>query len=289
MHRFEYYSPTAVAEAVAILSTKGGGGKVLAGGTDLIPQMKERGRHPTYLVSLRRVREIQDIDFNSSAGLRVGAAAKFSLLQRHAEVIAHYPIIAQTARLIGSIQTQNLATIGGNICNAAPSADAVPAFIVLDAQATVHGPRGSRTAPLMDVLLGPGQITLEPDELLAELVVPPPLPRSAAVYVRHVPRKELDISVAGVAVHVQLDEALERFTHLRICLTSVAPTSLRAVQAEAALIGETHSEELLQYVGEIAARESRPISDHRGSAAFRRALVNALTVRAITQAVASIG
>jgi carbon-monoxide dehydrogenase medium subunit len=288
LHRFEYYSPETVVEAVEVLRTKGEGGKVLAGGTDLVPQMKERGRHPKYLVSLRRVREMQGVESSPAGGLTVGAATKFSILQRHPDVINQYPIIAQTARLIGSIQTQNLATIGGNVCNAAPSADAVPAFIVLDATATIQGPRGSRTLPLTTLLLGPGQISLSADELLTQIDVPLPRPHSTAVYLRHVPRKELDISIAGVAAYVQLDDDLQRVVHARICLTSVGPTAVSAVKARDALIGQSPAPDLLEHVGELAASEAQPISDHRGSVAFRRALVQALTARAIAQAVASI-
>ncbi len=288
MHRFDYYTPRTVAEATDLLSTKGDGGKVLAGGTDLLPQMKERGRHPKYIVSLKNVREIQQVAFTPNQGLQVGAGARFRALQRDPIIQEQYPIIVQSAKLIGSIQTQNLATIGGNVCNAAPSADAVPAFIVLDAQATIRGSKGARTLPLGDVFVGPGITVLGPDEVLEGLSVPVKLPRSAGVYLRHVPRKELDIAIAGVGVYVQLDESLQRFTHARVCLASVAPTPLRATQTEAALMGQAPSPELFQHAGEVAAGESRPISDQRGGANFRRALVKALTVKCLTQAVETI-
>lgn len=288
MHRFDYYTPKTAAEAVDLLRSKGEGGKVLAGGTDLLPQMKERGRHPKYIVSLKNVREIQELAFDPGNGLKVGAGARFRLLQRDAAVQERYPILVQSAKLIGSLQTQNLATIGGNVCNAAPSADAVPAFIVLDAEATIRGSKGQRTLALNDVFKGPGQTVLDPDEVLEWLNVPLPLPRSAGVYLRHVPRKELDIAIAGVGVYVQLDEAKQRFTHARVCLASVAPTPMRAPQTEAALLGQTPSADLFQHAGEVAAAESRPISDQRGSANFRLALVKALTVKCLTQAVDSI-
>ena len=288
MHRFEYYAPSTLGEAINLLHSKGAGGKVLAGGTDLMPQMKERGRHPTYIVSLKNVQEIRGVRYSDREGLWVGAGTRFRPLQRDSNVTARYDIIVQGAKLIGSIQTQNLATIGGNICNAAPSADAVPPFIVLDAEAAIQGPQGARTLPLKDVFTGPGQSVLAPDELLTGLHVPVPLPRSAGVYIRHVPRKELDIAIAGVGVYVQLDEASRRFTHARVCLASVAPVPVRATAAESALMGQSPSPELYDRVGEIAAGESKPISDQRGSVAFRQALVKALAVKCLTQAVDTI-
>ncbi len=288
MHRFDYYTPTTVSEAVDLLRSKGDGGKVLAGGTDLMPQMKERGRHPKYLVSLKNVAELRGIRYDEGSGLTVGAGARMRPLQLDPVVAQRYDILAQGARLIGSLQTQNLATVGGNVCNAAPSADAVPAFIVLDAQATIQGPRASRTIPLTEVFTGPGQTVLNPDELLTSLQFAPPLARSAGVYLRHVPRKELDIAVAGVGVYIQLDEAKQRITHARVCLASVAPTPLRAPQAEAALNGQAVTSDLFAHAGQVASQEARPISDQRGSAAFRRILVAALTVKALNQALAAI-
>jgi len=288
LHRFDYYTPSTVSEAIDLLRTKGDGGKVLAGGTDLMPQMKERGRHPKYLVSLKNIAAMRGVQFSETGGLTVGAGTRMGPLQRETVVHDRYNILVQGARLIGSLQTQNLATVGGNVCNAAPSADAVPAFVVLDAQAVIQGASGSRTVALTDVFAGPGQVALKPDELLTELKLAAPLPRSAGVYLRHVPRKELDIAVAGVGVYLQLDAAKQRITHVRVCLASVAPTPLRAAGAEAALTGQTVSDDLIQRAAQAAAQDARPISDQRGSAEFRRILVRALTLKALNQAVAAV-
>jgi carbon-monoxide dehydrogenase medium subunit len=288
LHRFDYYTPRTVAETIDLLKTKGEGGKILAGGTDLLPQMKERGRHPKYIVSLKNVKEIQQLSFQPAQGLKVGAGTRFRVLQQNASVREQYPIIIDTAKMIGSLQTQALATIGGNVCNAAPSADAVPAFIVLDAEAVVHGAKGERTLALKDLFRGPGQTALASDEVLTELRLAAPLPRSAGVYIRHVPRKELDIAIAGAGVYIQLDEAKQRITHARVCLASVAPVPMRATQTEAALVGQAVTEELFQHAGDVAAGEAQPISDQRGSAAFRKALVKALTARCLDRAVNSI-
>lgn len=284
MHRFDYYTPSTVAEAVDLLRSKGAGGKIFAGGTDLMPAMKERGRHPKYVVSLKNITDLKGISFDAASGLRLKAGTKMSAIHQNATVQQHYPVIVQGAKLIGSLQTQNLATIGGNVCNAAPSADAVPALVVLDATATVQGPGGTRSLPITEVFKGPGQVSLAADELMTEIQVPAPLPRSAGYYLRHVPRKELDIAIAGVGVYVQLDEAKQTFTHARICLCAVAPTPLRATGAEAALLGQPATADTIAKAATAAAADARPISDQRGSADFRRLLVNALTVKTLTAA-----
>ncbi|MBI4497385.1 MAG: xanthine dehydrogenase family protein subunit M [Chloroflexi bacterium] len=288
MHRFDYFAPTTVAEAVNILRSQGEGGKVIAGGTDLVPQMKERGRHPKYVVSLNRIPEIQGIEVRNGQGLRVGAATRCWAIRNHPVVVEQYNILAQGAALIGSIQTQNLATIGGNVCNAIPSADAVPAFIVAGAQARIIGPNGQRTVPLEEVFVGPNRTILAPDEILTDLLIPAPLPRSAGVYLRHCPRKELDIAIAGVGSYVQLDEAKATFTHARICLSAVAPVPLRAPRAEAALIGKPATAETIAAAAQVAAEEARPITDMRGTVEFRRHLVKVLTERTVTQSVEQI-
>ncbi len=284
MHRFDYYTPATVAEAVDLLRSKGAGGKIFAGGTDLMPAMKERGRHPSYVVSLKNITDLKGIAFDASSGLRIKAGTRMSAIHKDATVQQHYPVIVQGAKLIGSLQTQNLATIGGNVCNAAPSADAVPAFVVLDATATVQGPGGTRSLPITEVFKGPGQTSLAADEIMTELQVPAPLPRSAGYYLRHVPRKELDIAIAGVGVYVQLDEALQKITHARVCLCAVAPVPMRATGAEAALVGQPATADTIAKAATAAAADARPISDQRGSADFRRLLVNALTVKTLTAA-----
>ncbi|MBM2827274.1 MAG: xanthine dehydrogenase family protein subunit [Dehalococcoidia bacterium] len=288
MHRFDYYKPKSVAEAVALLREKGEGGKVLGGGTDLVPAMKERGRHPKYIVSIGNIDEMKGIRFAEGTGLRIGAVTKMMAVYENPVVQQRFNVLAQGAKLIGSMQTMNLATVGGNICNAAPSADAVPAFIVMDSVATIVGPNGSRQLPLKDVFQGPGQTVLTANEILTEVTVPTPAPRSAGVYVRHVPRKELDIAVAGVGVFITLNESLNSITHARVCLSSVHPVPLRVTKAEEALVGQAPGEQLFERAGQIASEECRPISDVRGSADFRRHLIRVLTQRTLTQAVEQI-
>lgn len=285
MYRFEYYRPSTVGEAVQLLRDKGEGTKILAGGTDLIPQMKERGRHPKYIVSLSRINEIKGISFREGDGLKVGAGTLMATVADHPLINERFNILAQGAELIGSLQTMNLATVGGNICNAAPSADSAPTFVVMDAEATITGPKGARTLPLWQVFKGPGQTVLDPDEVLTQVSVPVPAPNSAGVYLRHCPRKELDIAIAGVGVYVGLDPSGQSINHARVCLSAVAPVPLRATRTEEFLVGKQPTEEVYRQAAQIATEEARPITDLRGSAEFRRVLVNVLTVRCLTQSV----
>ena len=288
MYRFEYYRPTSVAEAVALLREKGEGGKILAGGTDLIPQMKERGRHPKYIVSLSLLDELRGISFDNGSGLKIGAGTLMARVAEHPLINERFNVLAQSAELIGSFQTMNLATVGGNVCNAAPSADAVPAFIVMDSEADIVGPGGSRTMPLWQVFEGPGRTALKADEILTEVRVPTPAQNSAGVYIRHCPRKELDIAIAGVGVYIGLDSN-NTINHARVCLASVAPVPLRATKTEGYLVGKQPSEAVYEQAGQIASEEARPITDMRGSAEFRRVLVKALAIRCLRQSADTIG
>lgn len=285
MHRFDYFAPATVAEAVDLLWTKGEGGKVIAGGTDLVPQMKERGRHPQYIVSLNRIPQLRGIEDRGASGIRIGAAEKAWNIRTDPLILSRYNILAQGAGLIGSIQTQNLATIGGNLCNAIPSADGVPPFIVLGAQAIVVGPNGTRTLAVEDIPAGVGRINLAADEVVTEFVLPAPAPHSGATYLRHCSRKEMDIAIAGVATALTLDAAGQTVVDARICLSAVAPVLVRASAAERALIGKPLTEATIQAAAEAAGYEdARPITDARGTLEFRRYLIKQLTIKTINSA-----
>jgi carbon-monoxide dehydrogenase medium subunit len=191
-----------------------------------------------------------------------------------------YPAIASSACLIGSVQIQNRASLGGNICNAAPSADAVPALLVHEACAVIAGHDGRREVPLASLLHRPGRTTLQDGELLVAIVLPPPTPRSAAAYLRFTPRREMDIAVAGVAIWIALDEQ-GAIAGARVFLASVAPTAICAPSAENQLRGRRPAPSLFAEAGRLAAQDARPISDTRASADYRRKLVSVLTARAL--------
>ena len=287
MRKFEYFAPTSLDEAIQLLSRDGNGGRALAGGTDLVVQMKEGGAKfpmPSYVVSLRRLPEIKGIEFGEREGLRIGAGVTMAEVAESALIRERYPLIAEGAGLVGSLQTMNMATVGGNVCNAAPSADIVPPLLACDADAVIAGPSGRRTLPLEEFFLGPGVTTLQPRELLVELLAPAPAPRTGGAYARHTPRKQMDIAVVGVGVALTLS-ASDVIERARIALGAVAPTPVRAREAEAVLVGQAASDAVFAQAAEAAAAECRPISDIRGSAEFRRHLVRVMTERLLREAV----
>lgn len=283
MRAFAYHAPSSLAEAVALLDREGDGGKILAGGTDLLIHIKERGMVPRYVLSLRDIKELSAISYDESSGLRIGAAAKLSDVASHPVVLERYPIVGQGASLVGSLQIQNLGTVAGNLCNAAPSADCAPPLIALDASVRVAGKNGERIVPLAGFFVGPGRTVLQPGELVAEVLAPPPPPRSGGSYERFTPRQEMDIAVVGVGSVVQLGQG-DRCVQARICLGAVAPTPVRAREAEAVLAGQVLSPELIERAAETAAAEARPITDQRGTADYRKHLVKVLTKRTLTAA-----
>lgn len=284
MRRFDYLAPQSLDEAVVFFRERGGG-KVLAGGTDLLVQMKEAGLHPSYVVSLRRLRELRGVDFDEGPGLRIGAMTTMAEVAGHPVVQRRYPVLADGARIVGSVQTRNMGTLGGNICNAAPSADTAPPLLVLDAKADIAGPGGRRQVPLDGFFTGPGQTVLGRGDILAGFTIPTPTPNCGGYYARHTPRAEMDIAVVGVAALVMLEPDGDTIREARVALGAVAPTPMRAPEAEATLAGHTVSEEAFQKAGDLAAGAARPISDARGSAEFRRYLVSVMTVRCLRQAV----
>jgi carbon-monoxide dehydrogenase medium subunit len=285
LKRFDYLAPESLEEALAILRERGNGCKLLAGGTDLVVQMKEAGLHPSYVVSLRRLRELRGIAFDERQGLRIGAMTTMAEVEQHPGLQRRYAVLVDGARILGSVQTRNMATLGGNVCNAAPSADTAPALLVLGARADIAGPGGRRQVPLEQFFTGPGQTVLGRDEILAGLLIPTPAPRTGAYYERHTPRAEMDIAVVGVAALVTLGPDRDLIREARIALGAVAPTPVRAPEAEAFLAGQPPSEEAFQRAAELAVVAARPISDVRASRAFRRHLVQVMTARCLRRAV----
>ena len=281
MVRFDYAAPSTVDEAVRLLAEADGAARPLAGGTDILPQVREGRRACRLLVDLKRIPELQRIDFHPERGLRIGAAASCWAVAHHPAVIRHYPAVRTACALIGSVLIQNRATLGGNLGNAAPSADGVPPLIVHGAVAVVAGPRGTRRIPVEEVCTGPGQTCLAPGEFVVEFQLPPPAPHTRSCYLRFIPRNEMDIAVAGVGVAVTTDPQGRVCRQARVALAAVAPTPLRVPEAEAYLEGKPLERAHLERAGELAAAAARPISDVRGSADYRRHLVGVLTRRAL--------
>jgi CO/xanthine dehydrogenase FAD-binding subunit len=246
--------------------------------------MKEGGAKfpmPSYLVSLRRVPELRGIDLNG--GLRLGAAATMSEIAASVPIREHYRALADGAGIVGSLQTMNMATVGGNVCNAAPSADTSPPLLALEATAVVAGADGEREVPIGELWTGPSQTVLKTGELVKEFRLPEPPPNTGSVYVRHTPRKQMDIAVVGVAVALTLGKG-DRIERARIALGAVAPTVIRATKAEAVLEGNAAGEQLFADAAAVAASEASPISDVRGSAEFRRHILKVTVERCLAEA-----
>jgi carbon-monoxide dehydrogenase medium subunit len=284
MRRFDLATPGSLDECLALLAAGGPDTKLVAGGTDLLPQMKNGLVKPARVVDLSGVAELRVLAADDGRGFRIGAAVTARRLERDARVRSAYASVAESGALVGSIQVRNLATVGGNICNAAPSADMAPPLVALDAEAVIAGPRGRRRVPMASFFLGVRRTVLAADELLVELVIPAPGPRSGGSYLRHTPRRELDIAVVGVASQVTLADGV--CAKARIALAAVAPIPVRARAAEQALEGQPLTPEAIERAATLAVESARPISDQRGSAEFRRHLVRVLTRRTLTSALA---
>ena len=284
MRRFELILPESLDDCVKALARHGSAAKLLAGGTDLLPQMKNALLKPAVVIDLSGVSRLRALESGNGQGLRVGAAVTARTLELDRAVRSRFLSLSEGGALVGSVQVRNLATLGGNLCNAAPSADMAPPLLALDAEAVITGPKGERRVPIATFFTGVRRTVLAPDEILVELTMPAPGPRSGGNYLRHTPRRELDIAVVGVASQLTLSNGV--CTKARIALAAVAPVPLRAMAAEQALEGQAVTPERIARAADLAVEAARPISDQRGSADFRRHLVRVLTRRTLTTALA---
>ena len=285
MNEIGYVRPTSLADACAALAEPGA--RALAGGTDLIVQLRERGREAARLVDLKFVEELTGINEEADGTLVLGAAATATRLAGDERVRIRYPALWTALGMIGSRQVQNRASLGGNICNAAPSADAVPPLICYRTQCVIASDGGTRQSPLDEIFARPGRTHLAQGEILVALRLPPPPPRSAGHYIRFTPRREMDIAVAGVGSWIACGDD-GTIADARVVLASVAPTPLRAPGAEAALHGQRPTPEAFAQAAAATEHDASPISDTRGSAAFRRKLVHTLTQRTLAACAATI-
>lgn len=284
MRRFEIALPGSVEECLRVLGERGPEARMVAGGTDLLPQLKNGLLRPGWVIDLSGVDALRSLQAANGHGLRIGAGVTARRLELDPAVRASHPALAESGALVGSVQVRNLATLGGNLCNAAPSADMAPPLLAHDAEAVIAGRSGRRRVPIAEFFTGVRQTVLAPDELLVEIAVPAPGPGSGSSYLRHTPRRELDIAVVGVASQLTLASGV--CAKARIALAAVAPTPVRAIAAEQWLQGHPPTPERLERAAELAVEAARPISDQRGSADFRRHLVRVLTRRTLTTALA---
>ncbi|MSQ11772.1 MAG: xanthine dehydrogenase family protein subunit M [Dehalococcoidia bacterium] len=287
MQAIKYMLAHTVDEAVSLLSKDGQGARPIAGGTDVIVQLRA-GRRPQVklLVDVKGIPDVGRLSYNPREGLYIGSAVPCYQIYENKAIAAAYPGLIDSVSLIGSIQIQGRASVGGNLCNAAPSADAIPSLIVLGGVATIAGPKGKREVPVEQFCTGPGQTVLQPGEFLVSIRIPPPPKNSGAAYLRFIPRNEMDIAIVGAGVSVVLDDAKQRITAARVALSAVAPTPLYVEAAGKALVGKAPADDAaIQEAAAIASNASKPISDMRGTIEQRKHLVGVLTKRALHQAI----
>ena len=287
--KFDYRAPRSLKQALEILDHHGEEARVLAGGTDLIVQMKQGTTHPACVVDVKKIPELNVLDWKLEDGLHIGAAVPISRLLTLPVVWEKYNILAQACSGIGSMQLRNRATIGGNICNAAPSADSAPPLLCLRAKAVMFSSKGVRAIPMEDFFLVPGKTARDNRELLVEIVIPTPESLSSGCYLKHGTREKMDIAVAGVASFLSLSAQDRKLKAVRIALGAVAPRPMRAPRAEAILTKNLLNRQSIEAAGEQAANEAEPISDLRGSAEYRREIVKVLTRRTLNKACESLG
>jgi carbon-monoxide dehydrogenase medium subunit len=278
---FEYFDPTSIGDAVALLQQHAGSARVLAGGTDLFLRMHRRAVLPDVVVDLKRIAELANLSYSEQDGLRIGATVTHSEVAEHAAVQQHYGALVTAANWVGSLQTRHRGTVVGNLCNASPAADTAPALLSYGASVTMVGPDGPREMPLEAFFQGPGRTALGPAEIVTALRLPPPPGRRGWGYARRT-RTVIDIALVSSCVVIQASNGV--CEDVRVSLGAVGPTPLRATQAEAVLRGQQPSAALLAQASRLAAEEARPISDVRCSAEYRKDMVEVLSKRCLESA-----
>lgn len=281
--KFDFYEPTKLPEACEILDNLKGKGHPLAGGTDLLVNMKKKLIAPEHLVSLARIEELKGIDASSDI-LKIGACVTAAELTESEVIRGMFGALVEGAESLGSPLIRNLATIGGNLVAARPAADLPPALMAYGAEVILKRSSSDRSVPVEDFFKGPGESLIGPDEILTYVLLKKPQLASGSAYIKLGVRKTLDISLVSVAVSIVLDSQDGSIHSARVILGAVAPTHIRAPSAEKMLLGEKPSDALFENAGNEAAKDSRPIDDFRGSAEYRRDMVKLLTRRALKKA-----
>ena len=278
----QFVAPKSVEEAVGILAAEAGLTRIVAGGTDLVVQMGSGRVSPALLMDVKRIAALRAITAEAG-GFRIGAAVPCAELGEHAELKKLWPGVVEAARLIGSTQVQGRATIAGNLCNASPAADSVPAMVAAGAMARIVSPRGRRDVPVEDVPAGPGKTSLARDEMVESILLPARAAGSGDAYLRFIPRSEMDIAVVGVGVCLAVDAA-GTCTAARVALGAVAARVLLVAEAAAAIVGSKLDDAAMARLAAAASAACRPIDDKRGTKEFRIEVAGVLARRAALKA-----
>lgn len=286
--KFDHLEAKTIEEACSLLAKYKDKARVIAGGTDLLVSMKGREISPQYIINIKAIPNLDGINYSQKDGLVIGAMTTLAAIESSPIIRERFAILSSAAHQTGSPHIRNIGTIGGNLCNAAPSADMAPSLIGLGAKAKIKGLKGERTVTVEQFFLGPGVSILKAGEILTKVQVPNPLPHTRGVYLKLPARTAIDIAVVGVAVVVTLDTKGINIADAKIVLGAVASTPIRARQAEDIIKGKALDDELIQKAAQAAADEAKPISDVRGSASYRKEMVKVLTNRALKQATTHI-
>jgi len=278
VNELRYEAPETIAATVALLAAEGAAAKVFAGGTDLIVQMKSEMIEPGLLVDIKKIAEARALSIGADE-IRIGAAVTGAELGENDELKALLPGVVEAVQLIGSDQVQGRATVGGNLCNASPAADSVPALIAAGAKAVIAGPDGEREVAVDDLMKGPGKIDLNAGEFVVALSLPRPPKKSGDAYLRFIPRTEMDIAVVGAGVALSLDGD-GKIAAARLALGAVAPTARLVPDATGILVGNTLTDDVLVALAEAASAACKPIDDKRGTIKFRTQVAGVMAGRA---------
>jgi len=282
---FAYAAPTSLAEASRLLAGASGKARILAGGTDIIVQLREGLREADLVVDVKKIPELAELSFSPAKGLRLGGSVPCYRLYDDEAVVKAYPALVDAARIVGGWQIQSRASVGGNLCNSSPAGDTIPALIAHAATCVIAGPGGTREVKVEEFCTGPGKNVLQPGELLVALIFPPSAGKSSSAYERFIPRNEMDIAVAGAGSWVKLSPDASRIDQARLGLCAIAPTPKYAAEASAWLVGKPATTATFAQAGELAKKVASPITDMRGTADYRVHLVGVLVKRTLAKAV----
>jgi len=286
---FDYVRASTRDEVVRLLEKHGNDARLMMGGTDLFVRLRKGDVCPKIVVDVKHLPGMRDVLYDEQAGLTVGAAATMNQVANHPDVRAHYPLLAQAANLVATYQVRNRATVGGNLCNASPSADTTPAILALEGRLVLYGPGREREVLVREFFLGPGKTALQAGEFLTAILFPAPPPDSAGKYLKLSRSKVGDLSLVGVAVFGFPDETASSGYRFRISLGSVAPVVLRALEAEQVLASNPPGEEAFALAAEKAMEAATPIGDVRASAVYQKAMVRTLTLRGLREVWEQLG
>jgi carbon-monoxide dehydrogenase medium subunit len=268
-----------------MLQRHGNQARIVAGSTDFLVRWRTGAWRPQYVVNIQHIRGLDRLSYSSRTGLRLGTLVTLQTLETHPVIREKYPALATGATSFAGVQVRNLATVGGNVCNASPAGDTLPALLAFETQCRVVGPEGERWIPLDQLFQGPGRTALQPAEILTELRLPPPARNSGSLYIKHSPRGAMDIAAIGVASVVTLGQRGQVCEDVKIALGAVAPTPIRAYSAEDLLRGQAITPELVRLVAQEAQRLATSIDDVRATAAYRQSMVAVLVQRTLERSI----